>query len=486
MARFLRETTFSQHGRIFYLNIINQMLLSEESFSSVLSLSVLWVHMQLKKKYEALGLITQETEQTLQTLLRIGTMLKSECIMYLRKIVLRLIDAQDANDWKQVMIQYNKVNGPTLCLLSADIITYSSLKHYYITGSLQMLKMLYENTKEDSPQTRFIVKGCLQIHRSLFVPSYPPEVFDEIKSVLNDFEGFIEDTDDEMLLWNYRKLMEFLNEDLDPETLKKRVTPTRVTSYPASLIYLLFWKFYQLVPSEAHTINSCGSPVHKIFYLYIYMIGRVLDNVFPEARYFTQFRFIGVTTVYPYTMDDLNFGMTPELRPFLNYGNRLMAYFVIRDDLFNKYLTIDTPFPERLAENRFKSRKLKVHEEFVTKFRETVLKPWNYPQVGGGVTTPVSDSSRSTESFSSHFNSAYAFDLGFERALSLEEAEPQMDRFEVPRLDQVDPATGFLLQDYDPKKDLHGPGLADTVTTIEELRKYQEDREGLMKMFIET
>jgi hypothetical protein len=489
-SSFIDESASSLQSRLFYIKMVNKSLYRpKEALITVNSFSVIWLHLQKKKRHEAVGANgDQEYKRTLDYLIRLATDLKSQTIMLLRELVLEFMEAQRAKDYRTALGIFDRLNSPTISLQSSDIISKSDLKSYYITGSLTALRELHEHTEEESPVTKFVLHSLMQIQRCLFIPCYSSDILEEILEVLNEMEGLINDTNDAMLRRNYDRLVNFFEQDVNNKILAANSTPGKVTSYPASWLYLIFHKFYQIVPSEIYTLNSTDSPTHRVFYSFFYMISRVLDNIFPETRYLTSYRFIGPTSIYPYTRDDLFSGLSTEHTAFANYSTRLLVFFSRRYDLFFKYMKINNPFPDSLAENRFKSRKLKIQEVFVTRFRDTILKPHHYPhakETRSNGTTPPGSSPLSVESFSGNFNSAYPlhFDLG--RSLSLELGNKQVDNSMTSLLNLFDvDESGLLVIDYDPLKAEIVKDLGLTVFDSGDIRNYFEDRTALMKEFI--
>lgn len=481
LAKFMDETTNSLQARIFYIKLVHHSLRLPEAFFTNMSFTAAWLYLQLRKKYEAYG--DEEHAEVLQNLQRIATSLKSKALSYLRSLVLNFIEAQSLKDFRSMLRSFDSINPPSLFLQATDVVFEPDLKNYYISGTFAVLKELYDHSTEESPLTRFISLSSMQVLRFLFVPSYSCDVLKEILQTLKSMDTLIEETADKGLIRQYEKIVELLEDDLDPKNIKTNYTPHHVSAYSPSFIFLIFRKFYQLIPSEAFTIDSSSLPTHKVFYSYFYMIGRVFDNLFPESRYFTQFRFIGPSSVYPYRNEDLFAGLSPQLTELANYSTRLLAFFSRRYALFNKYMKIETPFPSSLAANRCKSRKIKVDEVFVTNFKSIVLRQHHYPRAHkqrGTNLTPY-ESPDTVASFSDDFCTSYPFQFDLERDLILGTCDTPE---EAPDLTAVD-KSGLLVNDYDPLKGTM-QDLGETVYDKTTLRCYFEDRSILIKHFIEN
>lgn len=499
--RFLGEADQSLQTRLFYIKIISASFLKfEEALTNHLAFVAYWLHLQLEKKVDCLADIKDYTidSSDLNFLRDFTYQEKAKSIRELRIIVSNIIEAQERKDYRTALYHYSNFTIPTICLGCLDLLSQNSLKSYYIEGSLTVIKELYSATRDSSPIASFIFQAIGLTLSALFIPSYDFDVLYEIYDVLDEFGSIINNENDLILSMHYSRLMRFFNDYLIKSSLKSKFDGSYIIAYPPDMMYEVYSQFNKILPSEAFAINTMGSPVHRVYYSFYYMIGRVLDNVFPESRYISQHRFIGPTTVYPFQRSDVYGTYLPhELAYFANYSLRLLAFFSRRMELFNGYMKIKNPFPDKLPENRFHSRKTKkVQEIQITNFRSNILTIFNYPQPIKNRKTydnrPSYDSYDnespcSTDSFSSNFNSLFAMDnLGDTDAIDLEFIESKTGSLNPSAfvdLFDVDIDTGLLKSDYDPFTQDWGSGANEDQTPSISITKHLEDRSLLMRDF---
>lgn len=488
MKLFFGENEASLQGRAFFIKFIGESFFKfEESFNSHLCFVSHWLYIQLERKLKTTEMKKSLLNQNDIDFLHDYTYRqKAISLKYLRKKVLMLIEAQAKKDFKDAMRIYSQITIPTVCLGSLDLVSNESLKSYYIEGSLAVLKELYSSTDDSSPIASFVVQTTDYTFTALFTPSYSFDVLYEVFEVLKEFCPIIENENDEILSMNHQNLISFFDEFLVNGPIKSEYREDYVFAYPPDLIFQLYSRFNKILPSEVFASILMANPVHRIFYTFYYTIGRVLDNVFPESRYLTQHRFIGPTTVYPFQKSDIYGESLPSnLVQFANYAIRVLSFFTRRMDFFNRYMKIMNPFPEKLSENRFLSRKTKKVEEVqITRFKETILQPWNYPQVEMDLDALSMDneSPESTGSFSTNLSSLFSMESATTDELNdFEHQIPYDEDFPIDLNDVAE--SGLLKQDYDPLfKDwrvepyrIKGPNASFT--------KHLEDRAVLMQEF---
>lgn len=496
--KFYCESERSYHGRIFYTKlIIKSFSKNHEAFTNHLSVIAYWLYLQIEKKLEF--------DEGYNSCIKLGDLeflrdftyqQKAKSLKELRKIVLKLIEAQQQGDFKRALYHYSNFTIPTICLGSLDLLNQGSLQSYYIEGSLAVIKELYSATNDSSPIASFVIQSISHTLSALFTPTYDFDVLFEIYEVLNEFGPTIRKESDSILSMHYSKLISFFYDYIVNSSLKSKFNKNYVISYPPSMIYEVYNQFNKILPSEVFTINTMDKPVQRVFYTFYFMIGRVLDNVFPESRYLTQHRFIGPTTLYPFQRSDV-YGkyLPPDLVYFANYSIRLLSFFTKRMDFFARYMKIMNPFPEKLPENRFHSRKTKKIQELqITNFRTTIIKPWNYPQVDKQKsfdsqfsTSDNEKSPSSTSSFSTNFNPLFSLNnLTDVDTMNLEfiESKPNcLNSSSYVDLFDVNVESGLLNQDFDPSIKDWREDHDMTEGPIISITKHLEDRSILMKEF---
>ncbi|CDR43111.1 CYFA0S11e00342g1_1 [Cyberlindnera fabianii] len=467
-VEFVNETPNSIHARLFYVKMINDSFFKfHESFVSHYPLALCWLTIQMERRLAAAEFEDPELRRLTSYLGKLMLHYKSAAIAHLRKCVLSLIDAQEKGNFKACMYHYGEMTIPSISLQVCDILTQNNLKNFYGSGSVVALTSLYDRVPDSSAIASFIASGTIHTHRALFIPNYSPRILNEILLTLKEMSKLVDETDDEYLIHNFEQLIAFFEETLSSEFLDSHFNPEKVTAYSAKTLYTIYHKFNMTIPSEAFCIPLTNGPVHRVIYLYYFMIARVLDNIFPETRYVTKFRFIGPTSIYPFTRQDIYGGIvSDELIYYANYAYRLLAFFSRRSDMFGKYMKIDNHFPDAHAVNRFKSRKLNVNEEFVNEFKSTVLQQRHYPQIAP---TDRLDTS------AGHSHPAYSFNVDKDTSLNT-------TQLNAPNLyDTLD--SGLLRLDYDPLADEIQERPCDEATSLS-LHKYAEDHKALWKMFV--
>lgn len=455
--RFFGETEASLQSRIFFTKLLGGSYFKfQESFNNHLCFVSYWLYIQLDKKLKTTEFKKSLLDQSDIDFLHDYTYKqKAKSLNYLRKQVLNLIEAQTRKDLKEAMRLYSQITIPTICLGSLDLISNESLRSYYVDGSMAVLKELYSSTDDSSPIASFVIQSTSHLLSALFAPSYNFDVLVEVFEVLHEFAPIIENENDEILYMNYHNLMNFFDEFLVNGPIRLEYQENYVFARPPDMLFQLYIRFNKILPSEAFTLNLMKNPVHKVFYSFYYTIGRILDNVFPECRYLTQYRFIGPTTVYPFNREDIygDDSLPDNLIQFANYSIRLLSFFSRRIDFFNRYMKIMNPYPDKLSENRFQSRRTKKVEEVqITRFKEAILQPWNYPQVETDFDeiNINNDSPGSTGSFSTNFSSLFSTDLTTTNHEILNFKDHRIHD-EYSSIDLNDVAdSGLLKQDYDP------------------------------------
>lgn len=509
---FFQEPRISLGGRLYFVKLINDSFLNFNMLSSHLTLASVWLHSQLSKKFKALSknnLLnddeTEDYERDLKLLLMASTKFKSECLIFLRDKIIEIMNYQNIKDCIKAFRAYNEISIPTYALQCSDVITQENLKLYYINGSMMVLKEFYASTVDSSPIASFIAQSSFSTQRALFIPNYSFEILYEFFGVVQELKPFITKTNDVYLIDGYYALLEFLKNDLLNTEIRDNYDKSHIVPYPPAQLYTIFHKFYKIIPSQVFTIDTTTSPVHSLFYSFFYTLSRVLDNIFPETRYITQFRFIGPTLMYPYDEDQFYQMLTPELLRLGRYSLRVMAFFSRRSEFFWKYMKVLNPFPENLAANRFRSRKARIDEVFIDKFKSTILERRHYPQVllklhdqhhdqhleqdddGGendeaGYPSPAS----STDSFSTNFNTMFALNLDFSSEFSKInfDTHTELTNF-FGDYDELELEKNFLLKsDYDPLVEDWVEERSTLNADKLSLHKFMEDREVLMRGFI--
>jgi len=497
--RFFGETDESLEGRIFYTKLITSSFLRyDEALINHFSIVAYWLYMQLRKRVENIQEYSSSVNaDDLKFLLDFTFRQKANSLRYLSNVVAKLIEAQQQKNFRKAFEYYSHFTLPTICLGGLDLLSKGSLKGYYIEGSLAVIKELYTATEDSSPIAAFVLQSIGHTMSALFIPTYDFNVLYEIFDVLKDFGPILRKENDEILTMHYEKLIDYLDSNVLNSTIKYKKNDEFITSYPSDMIYELYHSFNSILPSEVFTIPTMGNPIQRVFYLFYFMVGRAMDNVFPETRYLTQHRYIGPTTVYPFTIGDIyDENLSPDLIYFANYSLRVLTFFSRRSDFFSRYMKIMNPFPEKLPENRFLSRKTsKVKETQIINFKNSIIRPWNYPHLeknidSGPTIQPTlsssnhdsPSSSHTSGSFSTNFGSLFQMDaLTFDSNNANDYNESMNDYF----IDLFDFNTesGLLNTDYDPLvKDWKDDTLK-TKGPIASIGEHLEDRTLLMKEF---
>ncbi|KAH3685726.1 hypothetical protein WICPIJ_003301 [Wickerhamomyces pijperi] len=508
-TRFINETDEAINIRYYFTKLLSDSYWQfDGSFKSHFSFTAIWLHIQLKKKYDILKQSDQldeeeeeQHEKELEALYAVGIRYVHIGVSYLRNIVDSLINAHNSHDYKTAFYLFSKMSIPTYCLQTSDILRENNLKIYYFDGSLNVVNEFFKKTLDASPVANFAAKSAYQVQKSLFIPNYPHQVLYEIRDTLRDFQACVEIREpyDLALKENVRRLISFMEEDVlgflehNDEVISPR---SIITHTPKGLFGILF-KFFHIIPSESFLVGCTDSNIHKVFYTFFYAIGRVLDNILPDTRYISQYRFIGPTTLYPFNFKDAREGLDPELLFFANYSLRVLTFFTRRADFFAKYMVVLNPFPDNLDANRFCSRKAKVQETFIYEFKKTVISQKHYPHVMDTRYSVISPSNlhnnSESSSFSTNFNTIFAMNMNFEADSLMPNGSNQGQQVstashdndeELDLLDTASDTTGFLKSDYDPVPfDWVDVDMDHAKMDPMSLQKYLEDREILMKNF---
>lgn len=486
---FFGEEPSAVQSRLYFIGLINRSLYADpDAFSAHLTLASHWVHLQLSKKAKALSKghkITAEEANVraleLEQLSKIAIRSKLKALQILSSSVAKIIEAQKSQDYRTALSTFGKISASTICLQSADILTESSLRFYYINGSVSILNELHSSIQDSSPVVQFIAQSVLVLNRCLFIPNYSSDVFHEFYDTVNELKDFVSDTQDLLLIDQFEDLVDFMKHSLMESSIESFYNPSSVTSYPPTFLYQIFHRFYQIIPSQAMTIVLSDSPIHKLVYSIYYSLARVLDNVFPEVRYLAQYRFIGPTNIYPYDPVELVDSLPDDLKIYGLYFTRILAFFSRRADFFIKYMEISTPFPENLSENRFASRKVKVNETFINNFKTTKITKIHFPQVINRGEGDSNESPASDASFSHNFHAS--FSLGLQDITNFRKYSPDGINANVLQ-DYKLLGSGLLECDYDPY--LEDWTENTKVKSGISVDKFTGDRAVLMKKFIKN
>lgn len=490
---FFNETQNAIQSRLYYSRLISESFIADASlFASHLLFSSYWIHNQLSTRLRVAvdnNSLTDkeiiEKEVELEKLFKNAMIHKGYVLKFLGNVIAKIIENHSMKDNKTAMLYFAKTSLPTICLQSADILTQDSLRFFFIDGTISVLNELYKGIQDQSPISNFIAKSVLTIHRALFTPNYSYEIFEEFYEFVIDLKPFVLNSKDLHLVGVFNDLIAFLENSIINSNLKAQYNPDFIMAYPPILVYPVFHQFYKIMPSEIFTINLITSPIHKLVYSIFYSLARVLDNVFPEIRFVTHYRFIGPTNIYPYDPIELVQSLPDELRNFGIYFTRILAFFSRRAEFFNKYMKILNPFPENLADHRFESRKVKVDEIFIERFKNVKITKKNYPQVRSKDLADLSINQNNIEedSFANNFNAPFSLNMDFDLSYSRKSSTLSSPGADINILETYKILnTGLLECDYDPL--LRGWIGQPQLEPMLSFNKFNEDRAIILRYFI--
>ncbi|KAH3682323.1 hypothetical protein WICPIJ_006695 [Wickerhamomyces pijperi] len=506
--RFLDEISMSNRMRLMFTKLItdtfDNLLLC---FHCHLSMTVFWLHIQLKRGKPQSGISDLELDQLAQ----LGHVHLDLDLSSLRLKVHQLIEAQKNNDYRKAMFLYSQIAMPTYFLQTSDILRENSFKVYYFEGALSIIGEFLKNTQDASPLAKFIVGSSYHVQKCLYIPPYNHEVLYEIIDVLRDLQDQAMSQDHQQdnteALRDLQTLLDFLINDvlllLNDE--EEKLDPGYILTFSARALYSIVFKFYHFIPPKCFALDSMLDPLQKTLYCCYFAIARVLDNIFPAVRYISQYRFIGPTMFYPFSLQTLRSNMSEEseLLKIMNYFLRLLTYFDRRVDYFITRMDVLRPFPEDLPERRFLSRTVAVDEEMIQEFNKTAIEPRHYPRAlnyeaiscSSSSSTSASISSKNkTDPLSMDFQTMFSRDLSFGNMdftkLSIEPALNCMvgstDKIDLLKINHNEKESGLLSFDYDPLKFEWKveSDSADKVGHSMSLTAYIEDRELLIRAFV--
>lgn len=192
------------------------------------------------------------------------------------------------------------------------------------------------------------------------------------------------------------KFIDYLFKDVFPE-IEAGNHDTEVFHLHPKVLYEIYTRFHKIAPPEmllALLKKSSLLLAERILYRYYFSLSKILDSVFPEARYMFMTGFL--TAHYQYAdevevFDDVK-KVLPEgvncvvdeisersLRYHIDYCSRVFSFFRTRGLFLHQGLVVTDPYPEAVRKDPFLSRRLEVHETQILSFDSTFVRPENYP-----------------------------------------------------------------------------------------------------------
>ncbi len=410
---------------------------------------------------------------------------RGKCMNTIRN---QLSDIQDSNA-EQLLILTSVLNSSSIYIENITMKDFFSLA----SGPAVLLKTAFEDPSKF--QKSFIklknhADGLLFTARSVWNPRYNHRGLFEFLEVVKEFGAkYIEDedfyNDDDLIKVQYKNLVDFIEFALN--FLEGEKSNKHVLLYPVNKIYKLVQLWYQKVPSEIYTFGSATPPVEKVFYVFWFALGDIIEDILVGGRYIFTFLFNGFYLLFPFNKHHLYQNMEDEdLRKHANYLCRIIAFLNRRKAYIVRNTILNDPIPSFFdSVDRFKPRALDIHERCITSFKYTNIKPYHYPSESTTSGNLINGTNYyKTQTDFEDGNLAAQLFSGLNTSLDTEPAAEET--IEVDLLD-VDPKTGLLNDDYDPR--FNDPIFQSNVlfqsADLDFLIKYHEDRKLIIQLDME-
>lgn len=401
----------------------------------------------------------------------------------------QLSDITDSNA-EQLLMLTSILNSSSIYIKTITMKDFFSLA----SGPAVLLRTAFEDPSRF--QKSFIklknhADGLLFTARSVWNPRYNHKSLFELLDVIKEFGAkYIDDedqyNDDDLIKSQYADLVDYIEFALN--FLEGDQSNKHVLLYPVDKIYKLVQLWYQRVPSQIYTFGSETPAVEKVFYVFWFVLGELLEDIIVGGRYIFTFLFNGFYLLYPFNKSQLyeNF-QDEELKQYANYLCRIIAFLNRRKAYIVRNTVLNDPIPAFFdTVDRFKPRSLDIHERCITSFKNTKIKPYHYPSestTSGNLTSGTNyykaqnDLNDQTDSATQLLNNLSA-SLADE---SSEEAQKDLD------LSNINSATGLLDDDYDPRfsDPIFQTNVVFQSADLNFLNQYHEDRKLIIQLDME-
>ncbi|CCH46173.1 Zinc finger protein [Wickerhamomyces ciferrii] len=384
-----------------------------------------------------------------------------------------------------LLVLTSLLNSSSIYIKSIKIKDFFSLA----SGPSVLLKTGFENP-DQYPKSFIKLKnhadGLLFTARSVWSPRYNHKSLYEFLEIIKEFGSqYIEDEDqynhDDLIRVQYGQLISFIEYAL--EVLENYQSNEHVLCYPVDKIYRLVQLWYFTVPSNIYTFGSKTPAVEKVFYTFWFALGDLMEEILVGSRYVFGFLFNGFYLLFPFKKEHLYKGIEDQnILKYANYSCRIIAFLNRRKAYIVRNTVLNDPIPAYFDTNdRFKPRALDIHERCITSFKNTIIKPHNYPSEAATSGNLKSDVNYYKTQDKDEDSTSTLFD-DFNTSLGNDESDSYD---EVDHLD-VNVKTGLLNKDFDPRftDPIFQSNVVFQNADLNFLNKYHEDRKLVIQLDI--
>ncbi len=254
--------------------------------------------------------------------------------------------------------------------LSWDILYQKNSDPSDFVGFVKGLTAILQQMENVEPKATTIAKwtssSLFQSFKSIYFPAYEPLFLDELILKVKSIQSFIESSNDILLITEHDHLVCYLMKILNFLTTTFPRTDT-ATMYSPYILYTYLQQWLSKFPSRAINIDNKKNQYtaqEKILYLYYHTVSKVLDAIFPDARYLFMIGFTGPVSLIEYDEDYFknviptkNLLISKDYFKFIDYPSKLFKFFTKRIQILNKALVNFNPFIEEFHCQK-KSRRL--------------------------------------------------------------------------------------------------------------------------------